>query len=76
MSRRANRWQGDSFSKWKFYSAIPGQHSFGSDAIVSEVENVQLALKVFEGFLDKAEMFSKLVNENYLTFHRISKGTW
>ena len=47
---------------------------FGSDAIVSEPENVQSALSFLEGFLGSEEILSKLVNENYLTFHHISNG--
>jgi predicted TIM-barrel fold metal-dependent hydrolase len=45
---------------------------FGSDAIIGEVENVQSALKFLERFLGSEEIFYKLVNENYLTFHRAS----
>jgi hypothetical protein len=48
---------------------------FGSDAIIGEVENVQSALKFLERFLGSEEIFYKLVNENYLSFHGISKGT-
>ncbi len=47
---------------------------FGSDAIIGEVENVQSALKFLERFLGSEEIFYKLVNENYLAFHGISKG--
>lgn len=49
---------------------------FGSDATVSEVEKVQSALKFLEGFLGSEEIFVKLVNENYLTFHHLPDGTW
>jgi len=48
---------------------------FGSDAIIGEAENVQSALKFLEGFLGREEIFYKLVNENYLTFHRASNRT-
>jgi hypothetical protein len=40
---------------------------FGSDAIVSQPEKVQTALEFLERFLENAEIFFKLVNENYLT---------
>ena len=43
---------------------------FGSDAIVSEPEKVESALKFLERFLGNAAIFSKLVNENYLAFHK------
>jgi hypothetical protein len=42
---------------------------FGSDSIVSETQNVQSALTFLERFLGNGEIFSRLVNENYLTFH-------
>jgi hypothetical protein len=48
---------------------------FGSDAIVSQPEKVQTALEFLERFLENAEIFFKLVNKNYLTFHGISNGT-
>jgi hypothetical protein len=48
---------------------------FGSDAIVSQPENIQSALKFLEGFLGNREIFFKLVNENYLNFHGLSSGT-
>lgn len=44
---------------------------FGSDAIISQPDNIQSALKFLEGFLSNAETLSKLVNENYLAFHGI-----
>ena len=47
---------------------------FGSDAIISQPENIHSALTFLEGFLNNAEIFSKLVNENYLVFHGISNG--
>jgi hypothetical protein len=50
---------------WRYQDRI----LFGSDAIVSEPENVQSALTFLERFLGNGEPFSKLVNENYLTFH-------
>jgi len=48
---------------------------FGSDAIVSEPEKVQSALSFLEGFLGSEEILSKLVSENYLTFHHASNRT-
>jgi len=48
---------------------------FGSDALVSQPENIQSALKFLERFLDDAEIFFNLVNKNYLTFHGNSNGT-
>ena len=45
---------------------------FGSDAIVSQPENIQSALTFLEAFLNNAEIFFKLVNENYMAFHGIS----
>jgi len=48
---------------------------FGSDAIVSQPENIQSALKFLEVFLGNREIFFKLVNENYLNFHGLSSGT-
>jgi len=48
---------------------------FGSDAIVSEPEKVQSALKFLERFLWSEEIFVKLVNGNYLTFHQASNRT-
>ena len=45
---------------------------FGSDAIVGQSEKIESALKFLEGFLGNKEIFSKLVNENYLTFHHAS----
>ena len=47
---------------------------FGSDALVCQPENVQLELTFLERFLGDAEIFFRLVNENYLTFHGISNG--
>ena len=47
---------------------------FGSDALVSQPDNVQSAINFLERFLENAEIFLKLVNENYLTFHGMSKG--
>lgn len=48
---------------------------FGSDALVSQPENVQGVLKFLEQFLGNAEIFFKLINENYLAFHGNSSGT-
>jgi hypothetical protein len=45
---------------------------FGSDAIVSQPEKVQLAIKFLERFVENVDIVFKLVNENYLTFHRMS----
>lgn len=45
---------------------------FGSDAIVSQPENIKSALTFLEAFLNNAEIFFKLTNENYLVFHGIS----
>jgi hypothetical protein len=42
---------------------------FGSDALVSQPEKVRSALEFLKRFLENAEIFSKLVNENYLIFH-------
>jgi hypothetical protein len=80
MSRRAN-WceqigdKGIHFLNGSFMRRYQDRILFGSDAIVSEVENVQSGLKCLEGFLGNAEILSKLVNENYLTFYHISNGT-
>ncbi len=52
-----------------------GRILFGSDAIVSEVENVQSGVKFLERFLGSEEIFVKLANENYLTFHHASNRT-
>lgn len=65
----------DSDSYRGFIQRYQDRILFGSDAIVSEVENVQSGLKCLEGFLGNAEILSKLVNENYLTFYHISNGT-
>jgi hypothetical protein len=48
---------------------------FGSDALVTQPENIQSALNFLEQFLDNEEIFFKLVNENYLAFHGMSYGT-
>ncbi len=45
---------------------------FGSDALTTQPENIQSALKFLEQFLDNEEIFFKLVNENYLAFHGMS----
>jgi hypothetical protein len=42
---------------------------FGSDAIISQPENIRSALKFLEEFLTNEEIFFKLTNENYLAFH-------
>ncbi len=47
---------------------------FGSDALVSQPEQIQSALTFIERFLDNVEIFSKLVHENYLAFHDIPMG--
>jgi hypothetical protein len=39
---------------------------------VSQPENIQSALTFLEGFLNNAEIFFKLTNENYLVSHGIS----
>jgi hypothetical protein len=44
---------------------------FGSDAIISQPENIRSALKFLEEFLTNEEIFFKLTNENYLAFHGI-----
>ena len=59
----------------KFFRRYQDRILFGSDAIVGQPERIESALKFLEGFLGSEEIFVKLVNENYLTFHRISKGT-
>jgi hypothetical protein len=45
---------------------------FGSDAIIGQPSHIQAAIKFLEQFLGHTEIFSKLMNENYLTFHGIS----
>jgi hypothetical protein len=65
----------DSDSYRDFIRRYQDRILFGSDAIVSEPEKVQSALKFLERFLGSEEIFVKLVNENYLTFHHISNGT-
>ena len=45
---------------------------FGSDAVISQPENIQSALKFLEKCLSNTEIFFKVTNENYLTFHGIS----
>jgi predicted TIM-barrel fold metal-dependent hydrolase len=47
---------------------------FGSDALVSQPEQIQSALKFLEQFLDNPEIFSKLAHENYLAFHKSRIG--
>jgi predicted TIM-barrel fold metal-dependent hydrolase len=49
---------------------------FGSDAIVSQPENIKSALTFLEAFLNNAEIFLKLANKNYLAFHGISNGKY
>ncbi len=56
----------------KFIRRYQDRILFGSDAIVSQPENIQSALTFLEGFLNNAEIFFKLANENYLAFHGIS----
>lgn len=55
----------------KFIRRYQDRILFGSDAIVSQPENIRSALTFLEGFLNNAEIFFKLVNENYLAFHGI-----
>jgi hypothetical protein len=45
---------------------------FGSDAVISQPESIQLALTFLQRFLSNAKIFFKLTNENYLVFHGIS----
>ena len=44
---------------------------FGSDALIGQPEMVQSALIFLEEFLNDQEIFLKLVNKNYLKFHRL-----
>ena len=44
---------------------------FGSDALIGQPETVQSALAFLEEFLNDQEIFQKLVNMNYLKFHRL-----
>lgn len=62
--------EGDPGSYRDFIRRYQDRILFGSDAIVSEPEKIQSALEFLERFLGNTEIFSKLVNENYLTFHR------
>jgi predicted TIM-barrel fold metal-dependent hydrolase len=48
---------------------------FGSDAIISQPENIESALKFLEEFLSNEEILFKLTNENYLAFHGILNRT-
>jgi hypothetical protein len=56
---------------WRYRDRI----LFGSDAIVGQPERIESVLNFLEGFLENAEIFSKLINQNYLTFHHVSNGT-
>jgi predicted TIM-barrel fold metal-dependent hydrolase len=44
---------------------------FGSDGLIGQPETVQSALIFLEEFLKDQEIFLKLVNKNYLKFHRL-----
>lgn len=44
---------------------------FGSDAVIGQPETVRSALIFLEEFLDDQEIFLRLVNKNYLKFHRL-----
>jgi hypothetical protein len=58
-----------------FIQQYRDQILFGSDAIISQPENIESALKFLEEFLSNEEIFFKLTNENYLAFHGILKRT-
>jgi hypothetical protein len=44
---------------------------FGSDGLIGQPETIQAALIFLEEFLKNQEIFLKLVNRNYLKFHRL-----
>jgi predicted TIM-barrel fold metal-dependent hydrolase len=67
--------EGDLESYRNFTRRYQDRILFGSDALVSQPENIQSALTFLERFLDDGEIFLKLAHENYLTFHRLSNGT-
>ncbi|MDP2725723.1 MAG: amidohydrolase family protein, partial [Syntrophales bacterium] len=45
---------------------------YGSDALISNSENVESTLKFVDQFLDDQEIFHKLTCKNYLAFHGMS----
>ena len=49
---------------------------FGSDGLIGQPETVQAALIFLEEFLKDQEIFLKLVNRNYLKFHRLPEEKW
>ena len=67
--------EGDPESYRDFTRRYQDRILFGSDALVSQPENIQSALTFLERFLDNGEIFFKLAHENYLAFHRLSDGT-
>jgi hypothetical protein len=76
MSSLRNFMEKDTDSYRNFIQQYRDRILFGSDAIISQPENIQSALTFLEGFLNNAEIFFKLVNKNYLVFHGISNGKY
>jgi predicted TIM-barrel fold metal-dependent hydrolase len=63
--------QEDAGSYREFIQAYQDRILFGSDALIGQPEAVQSALIFLEEFLNDQEIFLKLVNQNYLKFHRL-----
>jgi predicted TIM-barrel fold metal-dependent hydrolase len=61
----------DSGSYEDFIRRYQDRILFGSDALISQPETVQSALIFLGEFLNDQEIFLKLVNKNYLKFHRL-----
>ena len=63
--------QEDPGSYREFIQTYQERILFGSDALIGQPETVQAALIFLEEFLNDQEIFLKLVNKNYLKFHRL-----
>jgi hypothetical protein len=58
----------DPLSYKSFIKRYQDRILFGSDALVSQPERVQSALKFIDRFLEDREIFHKLVNRNYVNY--------